>query len=363
MFARRLRSYFADFAPVYDLIIICTCLTFSLYLLQDIAQLYTLQPQYDNAMVVNNRYYIPNPAYLLHEEQCLKIYDNMEMVQSRTKLLQRSVTSAGGVGGVCKHTKTAGKYFMKLSELPVELTSRMIINHRHKFIFTSSPVETGPWLRFITDIKLFDETGVKPSDDEAEVSMNDLKDDTVRYYLEQNSLDSSGIDNYFKFYVVRNPLSYIISKYEDLMTPDGNSVYVNVSFTQFLEELIETPIQDRGPEFQSQQMSVLPCQVEYDFFVMFEDMSRFKSALCEKIGLNNKLFHYDRLDRAFDMKNATEHDSSFVEGDSELYLRKFHSSYQQDFELYGYTKLRTEYYPYSEVFASWFRHKKPSSDE
>ena len=319
-----------------------------------------------------------------YAEQCNKTVPYAEVVQRRLKeCVEEGCEKKYGIAQM--QLKKVIKD--ELSLLPDAVSSNMFINHRHRFIFNAGGVKSGAWMGFIYDIEHFDKTGRVPVGSKDLNHTQLLQNCTLKSYLAARRGDSSNINNYFKFFIVRNPLSLLIARYiehfgtleRSLFYQQGvpyhdvleaNNLQANltrpVTLFEFLNWLLDIPMRDRPVEFRSQSEWLLPCKIRYDFTAMFEGMGFYKKLLIDKFKLDKALFYYDEIDFVYNKTAAFDYDQSYLGEVSEMgeadfklqtsYLKKVMGSYRWDFVMYSYSMTRAKCYPYSETPGYWYGH-------
>ena len=173
----------------------------------------------------------------------------------------------------------------KWADLPHHIQKNLAINHNKRFIFNTGGAGAA-WRKFLSDL-------------------NPGGEEILSEYLKKTLNDTTRIDDYQTFFVVQNPLKYILTRYQmDFGTPEAARTNINkhndvlpyllnsnITIIEFLNWVLSAE-----SSFPSQYDLTLPCDSKYTYTIMHEGMAMYKQDFSRMFGLNNTALYYSELD-------------------------------------------------------------------
>ena len=214
-----------------------------------------------------------------------------------------------------------------------------MISHKHKCIFIHISKCAGSTIEKCFGIDVNDNTSNFNEDLFGWSTKHKLylQHATPQQLIDLKLLDSQVWENYFKFIIVRNPYSRVISDYFWVM----NESQVNDSFENYLLKKGEfTKIFNdtnekyyRGDHLYKQKdyFFINQKRIKYDLIIRFENISEGFNNLIQMLDLKTDFFKKSVLNAP---KNKKIHYSKFLKGNDKLL---FESLYHEDLEFLNYS--------------------------
>ncbi|XP_038060180.1 carbohydrate sulfotransferase 14-like isoform X2 [Patiria miniata] len=161
------------------------------------------------------------------------------------------------------------------------------------------------------------------------------------------------LSKYTTFMFVRNPLARILSAYRDKFVNHHNSVFTemgrsiiqkyrarsegslatdNVTLTEFIRYLIDSPAHRTNPHWKPIFHQNLPCEIRYDIIGKLEEASDDIPYVLKRLQIDHLVSYAQGQKKTSEQKLLREYYSQ-VPNDL---MRELYSIYQPDFVLFGY---------------------------